>query len=202
MKQYKTIDVARRIGIHVNTVRLYEKCALIPKPERLPNGYRVFTDLHIEQFKLARAALRVEVLQNGLRKQAVTIIKVSAAGNYEEAADFLGVTIDTLRNWELNGLFTIKRRENGYRVYSEKDIQRLKIIRSLRCANYSLAAILRMLRAVGDDPAANIRTVIDTPNEDDDIMKACDKLLTSLSEARKNAVYVAGQIEKMQEMTK
>ena len=80
MKQYKTIDIARRMGIHVNTVRLYEKCALIPKPERLPNGYRVFTDLHIEQFKLARAALRVEVLQNGLRKQAVNIIKVSAAG--------------------------------------------------------------------------------------------------------------------------
>jgi len=179
MKQYKTIDIARRIGIHVNTVRLYEKCSLIPKPDRSPNGYRVFTDLHIEQFKLARAALRVEVLQNGLRKQAVNIIKVSAAGNYEEAAaltrryiqqvdqerknaeeaiqitrkilagldgkehtgiyftrkeaaDFLGVTIDTLRNWELNGLFTIKRRENGYRVYSEKDIQRLKIIRSPR----------------------------------------------------------------------
>ena len=85
MKQYKTIDIARRIGIHVNTVRLYEKCALIPKPERLPNGYRVFTDLHIEQFKLARAALRVEVLQNGLRKQAVNIIKVSAAGHYGEA---------------------------------------------------------------------------------------------------------------------
>ena len=122
MKQYKTIDVARRIGIHVNTVRLYEKCALIPKLERLPNGYR--------------------------------------------------------------------------------DIQRLKIIRSLRCANYSLAAILRMLRAINDDPAANIRTVIDTPNEDDDIIKACDKLLTSLAEARKNAVYVAGQIEKMQKMTK
>lgn len=189
------------------------------------------------------------MLQNGLRKQAVNIIKVSATGNYEEAAalthhyiqqvdqerenaeeaiqitrqilaglnsqehsgvyftrkeaaDFLGVTIDTLRNWELNGLFTIKRKENGYRVYSEKDIQRLKIIRSLRCANYSLSAILRMLRAISDDPSANIRTVIDTPNEDDDIIKACDKLLTSLSEARENAVYVAGQIDKMQEMTK
>ena len=73
-------------GIHVNTVRLYEKCALMPKPERLPNGYRVFTDLHVEQFKLARAALRVEVLHNGLRKQAVNIIKVFAAGSYEEAA--------------------------------------------------------------------------------------------------------------------
>ena len=78
MNTYKTIDIARIIGIHVNTVRLYEKCGLIPKPERLGNGYRVFTDLHIEQFRLARAALQVEVLQNGLRKQAVDIIKVSA----------------------------------------------------------------------------------------------------------------------------
>lgn len=249
MKQYKTVDVARIIGIHVNTVRLYEKCELIPKPERLPNGYRVFTELHVEQFKLARAALRVEVLQNGLRKQAVNIIKVSASGKYEEAADlirryiqqieqeqknaeeaiqitrkmlsgfndeeltgayytrkeaadFLNVTIDTLRNWELNGLFTIKRRENGYRVYSEKDLQRLKIICSLRCANYSLAAILRMLRVVSNDPAANIRAAIDTPHEDDDIIKACDKLLTSLSEARSNAFYVASQIEKIRKMTK
>ena len=93
MKQYKTIDIARRIGIHVNTVRLYEKCALIPKPDRLPNGYRVFTDLHIEQFKLARAALRVEVLQNGLRKQAVNIIKVSLILIFLVGSLFLGVRL-------------------------------------------------------------------------------------------------------------
>ena len=81
MKQYKTIDIARRIGIHVNTVRLYEKCALTPKPERLPNGYRVFPDLHIEKFKRARAALGVELLKNGFKKQAVNIKKFSAAEN-------------------------------------------------------------------------------------------------------------------------
>ena len=75
-----------------NTVRLYEKCGLIPKPERLENGYRVFTDLHIEQFKLARAALQVEVLQNGLRKQAVDIIKVSALRNYEKAMESVSYT--------------------------------------------------------------------------------------------------------------
>lgn len=249
MSTYKTIDVARIIGIHVNTVRLYEKGSLIPKPERLSNGYRVFTDLHIEQFKLARAALRVEVLQNGLRKQAVDIIKVAALGNYEkalgltrryiaqldiekanaeeairitrnilsgvsernakmqrtyrrkEAADVLGVTIDTLRNWELNGLFTIKRTENRYRVYTEEDMLKLKIICSLRCANYSLSAILRMLRALSDDPQTNIREAIDTPKEEDDIIRACDKLLTSLNEAKKNAFYVVCQIEKMKKLS-
>lgn len=46
-----------------------------------------------------------------------------------------GITMDVLRKWEMNGLLAIKRKENGYRVYTSDDIQRLKIIRSLRCAN-------------------------------------------------------------------
>lgn len=82
-----------------------------------------------------------------------------------------------------------------------EDIQRLKIIRSLRCANYSLSAILRMLQALSDDPKVNIREAIDTPGEKDDIIKACDKLLTSLNEARRNASYVAAQIEKMKKIS-
>lgn len=53
----------------------------------------------------------------------------------KEAAACLQVTADTLRNWELNGLLTVKRRQNGYRVYSAGDIRRLRIIRALRCAN-------------------------------------------------------------------
>ena len=190
MNIYKTIDIARMFDIHVNTVRLYEKYGLIPKPGRSENGYRIFTDIHVEQFKLARAALQVEVLQNGLRKQVINIVKVSASGDYEKAialteayiiqvevekehaeeaieitknilsgmaqfhytdlffsrkevAESLNITMDTLRNWELNGLFTVRRLKNGYRVYTEKDLQQLKIIRSLRCANYSLSSILK-----------------------------------------------------------
>lgn len=38
MKTYKTAEVAAIIGIHPNTVRLYEKLKLIPKPERI---YRI-----------------------------------------------------------------------------------------------------------------------------------------------------------------
>ncbi len=40
-KIYKTAEVAKRVGVHPNTVRLYEKLKLIPKVNRLPNGYRV-----------------------------------------------------------------------------------------------------------------------------------------------------------------
>lgn len=249
MNTFRTNEVAKMIGIHVNTVWLYEECGLIPKPERQENGYRIFTDLHIEQFRLARKVLQTEILQNGLRKLAVCIVKTSAAGDYDkaedligqyvervnaeeekaneaikiarkilsgiegnceiedktysrkEAADFLEVSIDTLRNWELNGLFTIKRRQNGYRVYTEADLQGLMIIRSMRCANYSLAAILRMLRALSSDPKANILEIIDTPELDDDIITACDRLLTSLKEAKDNALFAAQQIKKLKRMT-
>jgi DNA-binding transcriptional MerR regulator len=250
MKIYKTHEVSKIIGIHVNTVRLYEKYKLISRPKRLSNGYRVFTDLHIEQFKMARAVLKVEVLQNGLRKQAVEILKVSALGNLEDAmkmaecylqqldletnhaeeaieiarkilnsddsdiskeqialtrketAETLQVTMDTLRNWELNGLITVKRKQNRYRIYYYEDIQRLKIIRSLRCANYSLSSILRMLGALSQNPAADLRKSINTPKDNEDVITACDKLLTSLSEAKVNMLYAVSQIEKMQKMKK
>jgi len=248
MNIYKTAEVARSIGIHPNTVRLYEKLGLIPKPERKSNGYRVFTDFHMEQFKFARTALKVEVLQNGLRKKAVDIIKISAAGDFDKAicltehylqqikreqrnaeeaiviveqllsgskqgtdkafftrketADHLQISIDALRNWEMNGLLTVKRKQNGYRVYTDEDIRLLKIIRSLRCANYSLAAILRMLCALSSNPHINIREVIDTPKENDDIISVCDKLLTSLRYAEKNAQSMLIHLEKMKKQFK
>lgn len=75
MNTYKTAAIAKTIGIHSNTVRLYEELELIPKPERQANGYRVFTDFHIEQFRLARLAFQIEVLQNGLRKKIVQMVK-------------------------------------------------------------------------------------------------------------------------------
>lgn len=78
MKKYKTSKIAKIIGIHSNTVRLYENLELISKPKRLTNGYRVFDDFHIEQFKFARTALKVEVLQNRLREQSINIIKLFA----------------------------------------------------------------------------------------------------------------------------
>ena len=158
MMTYKTSEVAAIIGIHPNTVRLYEKLNLIPKPERLSNGYRVFTEFHIKQCRLIRLAFQVEILQNGLRKKIAQMIKVSATGDFDTAialtqsylkqirqerlnaeeaieivkhilsggvqensyclkrkdvSELLAISMDTLRNWEMNGLLTVKRKDNG-----------------------------------------------------------------------------------------
>lgn len=241
---YQTSDVARIIGIHPNTVRMYEDLELISKPIRKENGYRVFTDLHIDQFRLARIAFQIEVLQNGLRKKVISIIKQSASGNLDaairqteeyilsvqneianakdavrivedllhgnskesshtykrkEVSDLLGITMDTLRNWEMNGLLKVKRKENGYRVYTDKDVQRLKIIFSLKCANYSLEAILRMMNDLTRNSETDILKVLNSPNENEDIISVCDRLILSLNSAKDNAEAMKTMLLKMKD---
>lgn len=232
MNTYTTSDVAKVIGIHPNTVRMYEEWGLIPLAERKSNGYRIFTDFHIEQLRLARIAFQIEVLQNGLRKKVVEIIKLSAKRDFDKAlmfaeeyrsqiqreqrnaeesigiakqilsgksaehtfllkrkevSDYLDISMDTLRNWERNGLLQIKRKQNGYRAYTSDDIERLKMIRTLRLANYSLEAILRMLNALEHNPQIDMRQVLNTPQTDSYIVSVCDRLIVSLKDAEENA---------------
>ena len=232
MNTYTTMEVAKIIGIHPNTVRMYEEWGLIPLAERKPNGYRVFTDFHIEQLRLARIAFQIEVLQNGLRKKVVETIKLSAKRDFDKAlmfaeeyrsqiqreqrnaeesigiakqilsgksvgdtlflkrkevSDYLDISMDTLRNWERNGLLQVKRRQNGYRAYTNDDIERIKMIRTLRLANYSLEAILRMLYALEHNPKVDMKQVLNTPQADADIVSVCDRLIVSLKDAEENA---------------
>ncbi|MGN1154765.1 MAG: MerR family transcriptional regulator, partial [Agathobacter sp.] len=112
-------------------------------------------------------------------------------------SEALNISMDALRNWEMNGLLTVKRKDNGYRVYTSDDIQCLKIIRSLRCANYSLQAILRLLRQLDQNPNTDIRAALNTPTKSDDIISVCDRLIVSLSEAEKNAYTILSMLQDM-----
>ena len=243
---YSTSQIAKIVGLHPNTVRMYEEWGLIAKPMRKANGYRVYNDIHIRQFQLARKALQIEILQAGLRRQIIEAVKLSAAYQFDEAIELateyirtakrekenakeaaeicellyrqqpeidgvlykraqaakeLDLTIDTIRNWEMNGLLTVKRKKNGYRVYDSNDIKRLKIIRSLRCANYSLSAILRMIKkcdsGMNED---NILDILNTPDNDDDIITVCDRLVVSLENAINNAYEVISIIKEIKLM--
>lgn len=103
-----------------------------------------------------------------------------------EAAKILGITIDVLRDWERNGLLVVPRTINGYRVYGLKEMNRLKIIRILRNAHYSRMSILRMLKKM-EQGDSNIRQVIDTPSEEEDIVFATDRYITALTMAQMDA---------------
>lgn len=245
MKEYSTSEIAKEFNIHPNTVRFYEEITFLPKIPRKENGYRRYNQVHYEQLKLIKIGLKNELLQNGLRKKVINIIKVSAKEEYDNAfklskeyleslnkeeknakeaikivendilkaeikstktysrkqvADYLNLTIDTLRNWELNGLLTVKRKKNGYRVYNEDDIKKLKVIKSLRCANYSLSAILRLLKKLEENKNTQIQEILNNPKKDEDIVSACDKLLHSLKIAKIDCIKIMKQIKIMKKI--
>ncbi|MFL7793515.1 MAG: MerR family transcriptional regulator [Anaerolineae bacterium] len=238
----RTSDIAKAVGVHVNTVRLYEEWGFLQPVPRSPTGYRLFTEAHLEQMRLARMAMHGPWPGSSIRKSALTLVRKSASGDLGgaleqayhhlalvqaeraraeaaagllerwaqgtaadttakplrigEAAELLGATADQLRNWERNGLIDVPRDpNNGYRLYSAAEIGRLRVIRMLLRAGYSMMAILRMLLQLdqGTDP----RQALDTPHPDEDVYTAADQWLSSLAEQEQRASNIITQIEKM-----
>lgn len=63
-KILKTHDLAKAIGVHVNTIRLYEEWGFLPEIPRAENGYRQYTKIHLEQARLAHLTLHWPYLVN------------------------------------------------------------------------------------------------------------------------------------------
>ena len=47
-------EMSKRTGIPVTTIRYYEKVGLLPAPERLESGYRLYNRRHLERIKFLK----------------------------------------------------------------------------------------------------------------------------------------------------
>lgn len=65
---------------------------------------------------------------------------------------------------------------------------------------FSLSAILRLLRNLDNDNNVDIKHIIDIPKENEDIVSVCDKLLTSLENAEDECNKMIIQIKKMKKI--
>lgn len=236
---YRTSDLARAVGIHPNTVMKYIEWGLIPPVERAANGYRIYTQRHLDCLRLARLVYTSYYPGKALRASANLMIEAAVADDWSgalemaaqhltnvereieqaeatvkileawaersiiqdvpgqrtlpdaaptktysigQACDLLHITRDVLRNWERNGLIKIPRNEaNGYRTISEAEVERLKIIRLLGQAGYSMMAMLRMFVQFDRGERSHLREALDTPNPDEDVYMAADHWLTVLN---------------------
>jgi DNA-binding transcriptional MerR regulator len=226
---FLTSEIANAVGIHPNTVRLYEKWGYLPPVTRTASGYRKFSEAHLEQVKLIRLLMNFTWMGGLIRKTAYEIVQCGAVGNFGgaletafqlrvliqfeqaqaeaavdflnswahggvieskdkprrigEAAKLLNVSSDRLRNWERNGLIEVPRNPlNGYRFYRTREIGRLRVIRTLSQARYSQMSILRMLMRLDQGEREDLRGVLDTPEQDEDVFFVTDQLLSTLSD--------------------
>lgn len=155
------------------------------------------TQKYLEHLKEEKAgaleAIRItlDIIENSGRVDEAIVLSGRSA-----VAEILGITIDVLRNWERNGLILSTQNSKGCREYGLKELNRLKIIRTLRNANYSMMSILRMLNRL-DHEEIDIREVIDTPGEEEDIVCAADRYITALSMAEEDALQMLDILRSM-----
>jgi DNA-binding transcriptional MerR regulator len=241
----RTSDVARAVGVHPNTVRLYESWGLLPPIPRAPNGYRMYTQNHVDQMRLARLAMRITWLGGTIRKQALSVVYSGVAGDLDaslaqamalqdliraeiayahaavdvlerwaqgrdplselnapmtigQVAQYMSVTPDMLRGWERNGLLVVPRDPvNRYRQYGPAEVDRLRVIRALRKAGYSVMAILRMMLAFDRGQRGDLRVVLDTPRPDEDARYATDRWISALAEVESASQAIIDHLHAM-----
>ena len=81
----RTTDIATAVGVHPNTVRMYEQWGFLPPVPRAPNGYRQYTRFHLDQMRLARTALHGGWPGRAIRRSAIQLVKQSATGDVRGA---------------------------------------------------------------------------------------------------------------------
>ncbi|WP_099203487.1 MerR family transcriptional regulator [Miniphocaeibacter massiliensis] len=64
----------------------------------------------------------------------------------KEFSSLTNTTPETLRYYEKIGLILPKRKENNYRVYGEEEYTKIKYIKVLQYANFSLEEIEELLQ--------------------------------------------------------
>ena len=77
----------------------------------------------------------------------------------KQTSEITGISADTLRYYDKEGIISPKRRENGYRYYDETDIMSLKNIAVMKYAHFTLAEIKHMEKVVHQDPSAECNEI-------------------------------------------
>ena len=131
---YKTSDLSKIVGVHENTIRNYQKWGLISPVKRKGNGYRSFTELHLNQCLLVHKAFKCTWMGGSIKALALKMIDSSSR------QDFDGAKIDAVNLLKAMGKEKEKAKEaikalenygqegfliNEVNVYSTKEASKL-----------------------------------------------------------------------------
>ncbi|WP_225230349.1 MerR family transcriptional regulator [Cytobacillus stercorigallinarum] len=82
MLVYLTKEIADSMGVHPNTMRVYEEWGYLSPAPRAVNGYRQYDEIHLFQLKIARLAFRCEIIQGNIRNSAREVVRKVVRNNF------------------------------------------------------------------------------------------------------------------------
>jgi len=77
----------------------------------------------------------------------------------KKTTEITGLSADTLRYYEKEGVIAPKRRENGYRCYDENDIVALKYVVVMKYAHFTLSEIKSMEKLQNREPGGRCNEI-------------------------------------------
>lgn len=118
----------------------------------------------------------------------------------KDIADYLGVTTETIRNWERNGLILPEKvGAKGEKLYSSTDLGRMHIIYMLLQSGYSMASIHRSISMYDKGHAELVASSLDC-QEYDEFISVGDRWLYELNKLLKAAQKIPSIIEEMKNL--
>lgn len=111
--------------------------------------------------------------------------------NRKEIAVLLGITSETVRNWERNELISsAKHGKNNERIFDNSDLERLRIIYMLRQAGYSISSIHRCLSMHDRGHIDLALPMLNDPVKEEDLLSIGDRLLFELKRLENAALKI------------
>lgn len=92
-----TAKIAKAVGCHPNTVRLYEQIGFIAPVPRSPKGYRLYTSEHLDQMRLARLAMLGDWPGPNIRHALIALARQTGQADYCAALELAYKNRDIVR---------------------------------------------------------------------------------------------------------
>ena len=170
--------------------QLVKEFALGNLEESLALAREYLEKVQLEQERALRA---LNILDDWFTKRSCRNNDVLIKGRLK-AAQMIGVTLDTLRTWERNGLYAIKKDKDGILAYTQFDLERIEVLRLLRNCGYSIVSLSKVFNrqdAITEKPSL----LLSLPNNDEDFFYVTDQFILYLQNHEKRAQSLIAMIE-------
>ncbi|MCL2373575.1 MAG: MerR family transcriptional regulator [Defluviitaleaceae bacterium] len=111
------------------------------------------------------------------------------------AAECVGTTKETIRNWERNGLLYTNFLAYQKRIYKTCDIERMKVVYMLIQIGYSVMAINKYFSALAQNNNKALQVLID-PENDEDLFSIQDRWFQTLLSAKADGMKMLALVVK------
>ena len=117
----------------------------------------------------------------------------------KQAAGLVGVTSETIRNWERNGLFR-QRAKYEKRIYSQPELNRMYVIRLLLDNGYSMMAVRSFFREYDGGGREPAMLQLMGPGENEDLIYRADRYMETLLKTQEKARRFCAMADEMKDV--